>query len=125
MQFLIRQKESFAFESTLAGLSYLKLIKQASLLGYDVILFFVWLNNINLAKERVAARVSKGGHNINEEVIERRYKKGVQNFIKYSAEVDDWYIYDNSGKEYALIAKSINARKEIYNFEVYNIILRK
>ncbi len=59
--------------------------------------FFIWLNNFELAKKRVAARVEKGGHNIPEDAIERRYIKGVNNFNRYVVESDDWYIYDNSG----------------------------
>ncbi len=63
---------------------------------------------MQLAKSRVAARVSKGGHNIPEVVIERRYKKGIENFKKYAVEVDDWYVYDNSSPRYNwLIAKSL------------------
>lgn len=85
-------------------------------------LFFVWLNSIDLAKERVANRVSKGGHNIPKDVIERIYDKGIKNFAIYAREVDSWYIYDNSGPEYQLVAKSIDKEVEILNFVVYNII---
>ena len=63
---------------------------------------------MNLAVERVAIRVSKGGHSIPKDVIERRYYKGLQNFSRYASVSDAWYIYDNSGGEYELIAKNIN-----------------
>ena len=53
-------------------------------------------------------------------MIKRRYSKGIKNFSKYLAVVDDWYIYDNSGSEYLLAGKSIATQKDIYNFEVYN-----
>ncbi len=125
LEYLIKEKKSFAFETTLSGLAYLKFIRMAKLSGYDITFFFVWLNNFELAKGRVAARVSKGGHNIPEEVIERRYEKGIKNFSKYSIEADNWYVYDNSGTEYLLIAKSIAGEKEIFNFEVYNNLIRK
>lgn len=122
LKFLISERESFAFETTLSGLSYLKFIEFAKISGYDITLFFVWLNSPDLAKERVITRVSKGGHNIPEDVIERRYKKGIRNFKKYANEADNWYVYDNSGKEYVLIAKSINGEQEVFNFDVYNKI---
>ena len=89
LKHLISRKKSFAFETTLSGLTYLKFIQSAKLKGYDVTLFFIWLNNFELAKKRVVARVNKGGHNIPEDVIERRYAKGIKNFSKYLAEVDD------------------------------------
>src|SRR5665647_3259550 len=104
---LLKEKKSFAFETTLSGVTYLQFIKLAKLAGYDIILFFIWLENFQLAKSRVAARVSKGGHNIPEYIIERRYKKGIENFSKYASQAKDWYVYDNSDTEYLLIAKSI------------------
>ena len=119
---LLSEKKNFAFETTLSGLMYLQFIKEAKRNGYDIILFFIWIENSQLAKSRVAARVKKGGHNIPETVIERRYKKGIENFLKYAAEADDWYVYDNSGTAYILIARSIERKKEIFNFEIYNKI---
>ncbi|MDQ6756372.1 MAG: zeta toxin family protein [Bacteroidota bacterium] len=117
---LKEKKKNFAFETTLSGLTYLKFIRAAKLKEYNITLFFIWLNNAKLAKERVAARVSKGGHNIPENVIERRYAKGVNNFSKYFSLADDWYIYDNSGTEYTLVAKGIAGQADIFNFDVYN-----
>ena len=80
---LLKEKKSFAFETTLSGITYLKLIKLAKLAGYEIILFFIWLENFQLAKSRVSSRVRKGGHNIPEDVIERRYAKGIENFSKF------------------------------------------
>ncbi len=70
----------------------------------------------------MATRVAKGGHNIPQDVIERRYAKGIINFSRYAGKVDDWYIYNNSGDNYVLIAKSIAGEKQIFNFEVFNTI---
>ncbi len=125
LEHLISKKKSFAFETTLSGLTYLNFIQSAKLKGYDITLFFIWLNSIELAKKRVAARVEKGGHNIPEDVIKRRYTKGIKNFFKYVVEADDWYIYDNSGVQYMLVAKSIAAQEDIFNFEAYNKIKGK
>ncbi|MBY0477184.1 MAG: zeta toxin family protein [Chitinophagaceae bacterium] len=119
---LIREQKSFSFETTLSGLSYIHLIKNAKQKGYGLTFFFVYLNSVNLAKERVALRVSKGGHSIPNEVIERRYFKGLTNFSKYAAEADDWYVYDNSGKNYELVASRENDENKIINFEVFKII---
>lgn len=99
---------------------YLQFIKEAKETGYDVILFFIWLENFQLAKSRVAERVRKGGHNIPEDVIERRYTKGIKNFSTYANEADDWYVYDNSTPDFLLIARNIEKKLEIFNFEVYN-----
>jgi predicted ABC-type ATPase len=119
---LIQSNKSFSFETTLSGLSYLKLIKGAKQKGYGITFFFVYLDSVELAKNRVALRVSKGGHNIPEDVIERRYAKGLLNFSKYAVLADDWYLFDNSGSEYKLVAKSVAENKEIINFDLYKKI---
>ena len=125
LQYLINENKSFAFETTLSGLSYLKFIRAAKQKDYDIVLFFVCLNSVELAINRVATRVAKGGHNIPKDVIERRFAKGIQNFTKYAKEANDWYIYDNSGREYQLVGKSIAGSEEIYNFEIANKIIEK
>lgn len=120
---LLKERKSFAFETTLSGKTYLQFVRSAKHAGYKIILFFIWLENVELAASRVAARVSKGGHNIPPHVIDRRYKNGIENFSKYAAEVSDWYIFDNSGTEYFLIARSVKEVKEIFNFEIFNKIM--
>jgi predicted ABC-type ATPase len=123
IDYLIENKQSFAFETTLSGLTYLKIIEKAKLNGFIVTLFFVNLESAEMAFERVAIRVKKGGHSIPQDVIERRYKKGLANFAKYASVVQNWYLLDNSGQEYQIIAKSINEIKEILNFTLYKRII--
>lgn len=95
---------SFAFETTLSGLTYLKKIAIWQHLGYQVKLWFLSLPNENIAVSRVARRVLQGGHNIPEEVIRRRFKAGLENFHeRYSKVVNSWALYDNYGIEPQLI----------------------
>ncbi len=122
---LIEKSQSFSFETTLSGLTYFTFIKKAKEKGYGITFFFVYLNSVNLAIERVAIRVSKGGHSIPKDIIERRYYKGLRNFSRYATEANDWYVYDNSGSEYQLVAKSIEGEENIINLELFNIISGK
>jgi len=95
---------SFAFETTLAGLSYLRHIKHWQLEGYHVSLFFLCLPNADTAVTRVAERVRQGGHDIPEAVIRRRFTAGRSNFEKiYKSAVDTWAIYDNVGERPILL----------------------
>jgi predicted ABC-type ATPase len=119
---LILEKKNFAFETTLSGLTYLKIIEKAKQNGFMITMVFVYLESFHIAQQRVVLRVSKGGHNIPNDVIERRYFKGLKNFTRYSEIVDDWYVLDNSKPEYNIIAKSINGKKEIINFDVFKMI---
>lgn len=69
---------------------------------------FFWLDNIELAKERVKIRVKEGGHHIPEDVIERRYLKGIYNlFDIYLPIIDNVLIFDNSYGKHELIAQKI------------------
>ena len=99
-----RNGESFAFETTLSGLSYLRHITAWRAQGYRVSLFFLTLPNAETAIARVAERVRQGGHNIPEPVVRRRFAAGWENFrLHYKQAVDDWVLYDNAGTEPALL----------------------
>ena len=71
--YILTEGETFAFETTLATRSYVKLIQQAQKRGYFVTLLFFSLSSPEQACMRVAKRVSEGGHNITTDVIYRRY----------------------------------------------------
>ena len=95
---LVRRRESFAFETTLSGLRYARLIPQWRKKGYFIKLIFLKLPNPEMAIARVAARVAQGGHNVAENVIRRRFKAGWRNFQgTYQPLVDSWILYDNAG----------------------------
>ena len=66
---------SFAFETTLSGMVYLKKIALCQAHGYQVKLWFLLLPNEDIAVSRVARRVLQGGHNIPEDVIRRRFSR--------------------------------------------------
>jgi predicted ABC-type ATPase len=96
--------ESFAFETTLSGMRYLKHIELWRSQGYTVSLFFLSLPNVETAIARVAERVQQGGHDIPEAVIRRRFASGRNNFQRhYQSAVDDWALYDNTGAEPILL----------------------
>jgi len=97
-------QQSFAFETTLSGLSYARQIPQWQAAGYQVKLFFLSLPSPEVAISRVATRVSQGGHNIPEATIRRRFDAGLRNLENtYKRLVDQWSLYDNSGDEPRLI----------------------
>jgi predicted ABC-type ATPase len=76
IQELMRHRVDFAFETTLATRSY--------------------VDSPETAKRRVADRVFKGGHNIPDDVIERRYYRGIFNLINlYLPICDRWMLIDN------------------------------
>jgi len=103
---LVKLGEDFAFETTLASKIYRRRIQAAQAKGYRVILLFFWLRDAELAKFRVSSRVREGGHNIPDDVIERRYVAGIRNlFDIYLEIVDQALLFDNSEGKHELIAK--------------------
>lgn len=92
----VKRGESFAFETTLSGLTYAQMIPVWRSSGYKVELAFLSLPDVEMAIERVAIRVKQGGHNVPEEVIRRRFVHGIKNFERYKLLVDSWQLYDNS-----------------------------
>jgi predicted ABC-type ATPase len=103
---LLETNQNFAFETTLATKSYKSKIAGAKTKNYTVTLLFFWLQNIDLAIERVKTRVLEGGHHIETEVIKRRYRNGIKNLFEiYLPIVDEVMIFDNSEGKHDLIAK--------------------
>jgi predicted ABC-type ATPase len=98
------KRESFAFETTLSGMSYARQIPQWRQMGYSVELFFLSLPSADMAVQRVAERVRQGGHDIPEATIRRRFAAGWRLFATvYQPLVDKWVLYDNAGDEPALM----------------------
>ena len=57
----------------------------------------MWLSSPGLAVGRVAERVRLGGHDVPEDVIRRRYARGLANFFRvYRPLADRWHVFDNS-----------------------------
>jgi predicted ABC-type ATPase len=103
---LLQAGVDFAIETTLSTRSYVSLVHRAHRKGYKVTLIYVWLESYELAIDRVAVRVSKGGHNIPPHIIKRRYERGVHNLINlYIPIVDLWSVTNNTHNELETIAK--------------------
>ncbi|MDH4402717.1 MAG: zeta toxin family protein [Flavobacterium sp.] len=119
---LVSQNETFAFETTLSTKSFKNRILDAKDKNYNITLLFFWLKNPELAKERVKTRVLEGGHNIPQDVIERRYYKGIKNLFEiYLSIVDHALIFDNSQGKHDLIAEmSIREELIILNQNKFN-----
>jgi predicted ABC-type ATPase len=99
-------RESFAFETTLSARTYVPFLQDAQKVGYFIHLAFISLRNPDLAKQRVALRVRRGGHDIPEADIERRFGQGLRNlFDLYIPLVDSWTLCDNSMNGLAVIAQ--------------------
>lgn len=106
MRDLVREGQSFAFETTCAGKSYVRLLKECHKAGWRISLIYLWVPSPEYSIARVARRVSQGGHHIPDEVIRRRYQTGLWNMRHlYLPLADDASIYDNRDRGLRLIAR--------------------
>ena len=91
--------ESFGFESTLSGKTYLTLLKEARRGGYSITIYFFFVDSVDLSLKRIRQRVKEGGHNIPKNSVLRRQSRCFENFWNlYRPFSDDWYLFNNSGK---------------------------
>lgn len=99
---------SFNQESTLVGNSIIKNIKKAKELGYVINVYFIGLDNVDLAIQRVQVRVQNGGHGIAEDDIRRRYYQSLQNLKVILPICDNVEIFDNTEKLIPVATYSCN-----------------
>jgi predicted ABC-type ATPase len=122
---LVAEKQTFAIETTLSTKSYAGLVKNCKELGYRIVLIFFWLKSSKLAIQRVADRVSKGGHFIESAVIKRRYRKGITNLFQLFIPLADvTAIFNNSGEKPLLIAEYHAGKQIVFNHEDFKRILK-
>ncbi len=124
---LIETGVDFAFETTLATKSYVSYISNAKKKGYIITLVYLWLPSPQHAIDRVAERVKKGGHNIPDDVVYRRYYRGIKNLLDlYIPICDNWHIADNFGDVPEFIAEgSANIDKIISNYNIWEILKKQ
>ena len=126
IEVLLKSNENFAFETTLSTKSYKQKLIQAKQNGFKVKLLFFWLPTIEMAVNRVAIRVSEGGHSIPEDVIERRYSRGIENLFKiYIPLCNDWAVFDNSDETPDLIAEGIESKIIVANQNNWDLLKSK
>lgn len=113
----------FAFETTLAGRSYVNLFKKLKAKGYALHVFFLWIPSPELAIARIKDRVAEGGHNVPAEDVRRRFGRGINNFFQlYESIFDSWMLFDNSKAKPELIAKRRNDHIEVLNDNLFKTI---
>ena len=127
MRELRERRENFAIETTLASKSLVPFLRECKMRGYETRLIFVALDNPETAIRRVAIRVAKGGHDIPEETIRRRFVRGLRNFFElYRNEVDHWTLLDNSGDCWKIVAvKEEQTEQRIFDTDIWHNLEEK
>jgi predicted ABC-type ATPase len=121
---LIIEKADFAFETTLTTKSYLSILGEAKRMNYEIILFYFWVNSVELALERIAERVEMGGHDVPDEVVRRRYSRSLNNLINLFIPIANyWFVVNNSqNKPELLVEGKFRNIGKIYNKDLWRKI---
>jgi len=101
----IAKKHSFFRESTLSSNSDFLMLRDAKANGFEVHLTYVGIFDVETTIKRVKRRHQKGGHDVPEDDIRRRYTRSLENLPKAIKLADRAEIIDNSFKNYQTIAK--------------------
>ena len=122
---LAQRRLDFGFETTLSGKAYIKLLQKMKKGGYLIHLFFLWINDVELALERIRLRVRNGGHAIPEATVRRRFGRSLANFLLvYKPLADSWTIFDNSGDVPKMVAFEESGKIEILDPDLFNNLLK-
>lgn len=94
---LIEQRESFVFETVFSDPTgdKLRFLKEASNRGYNVVLCFIGVSGLEISQERVAMRVSQGGHDVPAEKLVSRFPRTLANLKAAIRELPHVWIFDN------------------------------
>lgn len=103
---------SFNQETTLSGKTILNAIKKAKALGYLIHLRYVGVATPEIAKERVAQRIARGGHGVSGGTIDRRFMTSKENFLTIYPYCDSIIIYDNT-EQMTCVASINNGKFEL------------
>jgi predicted ABC-type ATPase len=106
---LSARREDFAFETTLSGYGYVPFLADLRAAGYRIRLDFLWIPDLDITRTRVRQRVKKGGHDIPDDVQQRRFRVGLRHLAQhYRPLVHYWRLYDNTGQHPHLVAEEMD-----------------
>ena len=124
---LLGESESFVIESTLSGRTFADKLKRAQADGFVVSVFYLFLDSVEDCVSRVRMRVQKGGHNVPEEDIRRRFIRSARNFWDiYRLLSDCWILEYNSESEIQDVAFGTRAYSAMRNrilFDRFQVLL--
>jgi predicted ABC-type ATPase len=126
MQSFAKRRLPFAFETTLSGRTYMGLLRRQKAQGYEVHLFFLRVESVDLALLRVRERVMRGGHDVPEPVVRRRFDRSIRNFlVHYRRLADSWTLFDNSGATPRLVAFEKNEEVRIIDDDLFKALVKR
>ncbi|MEE8583631.1 MAG: AAA family ATPase [Acidobacteriota bacterium] len=117
--------ESVLIESTLSERTTGKFLKQARRNGYLIIMVFIHLESPGLCVKRVRERVLRGGHDVHESDIRRRFSRSKGNFWGfYRFQADEWHIFYNVSEEFEIVASGKGSSCLVLKSKIFGQFLK-
>jgi predicted ABC-type ATPase len=121
---LIRERKTFAWETTLSGRTIKGWVQKARAAGYFIKLVFVWIQSLEASIDRIRRRVREGGHNVPVPDVRRRFLKTLRNFFNdFCPLADSWKLFDNSKDSLRLVAVQKNGRTVVRDHSLWSAVL--
>ena len=116
----------FGFETTLSGRGHLGVIRRLKEHAYQVHFFYLWVPSVELVLARIRGRVLRGGHDVPETIVRRRFGRSVTNFlVHYRVLSNRWILYENSAAVPAIIASEEAGQLRISDTKRYNDLVTR
>lgn len=113
---LVKQRESFAFETVFSDPvgDKLNFLLEATASGYTTALCFIGLPEARLCEERVAMRVSQGGHDVPTEKLQSRYPRTLANLRRAVRALPLVYVFDNGDlrRPFRMVASFVRGKPQ-------------
>ena len=121
-----KAKTDFAFETTLSGRAYVQVIHRLRAEGFQVRMFYLWVQSLELTLLRIRDRVKRGGHNVPELDLRRRFPRTLRNlFTLYRPLLHTLYFIDNSADIPRLIFEEKAGKTSVFVASIYEEVLRE
>lgn len=120
MDAFTKEERSFAFETTLAALTFLRRIKQWKKDGWTIVLYYLYLPSVDFSRKRVRKRVvDDKGHDVPDADIVRRFSKSLANLFNYLPECDTTICLDGSLPAPEAIFLCNNGKIKVFKDQIY------
>jgi predicted ABC-type ATPase len=110
----VRTGKNFAVETTLSGKNYLQMMLDARARRFEIVLVYIGTENVEINLARIRSRVLRGGHNVPEQDVRRRYQRSLANLPLAIERADRTILFDNSAEQghrlVAVLGAPVNQR---------------
>lgn len=117
-EYCLANRMDFTMETVLSTPRNVNLLRRAKEQGYYVICHFILTRHPDINVQRVADRVTRGGHGVPEDKIRSRFGRSLKNLSLLPALCDELYVFDNSTSREnggpSLIIQCVHGKMELH-----------